>query len=115
MIGLVGANIIFSNLNILPSQASFIAYSKTNEEINNQPLTYIFKAPYSAEFYTEGQAQSAGPSEAAELLQTGKAHVFAVSAADLKKVPDSLKSKLTELGRRNGTILFLAKTPTTIR
>jgi 4-amino-4-deoxy-L-arabinose transferase-like glycosyltransferase len=106
-ITLVVAECLWPDSDLVPSQERLVALWR--ERASDSPLVYLFDKPFSVDFYTSGRARLAHPNDALELLQKNNAVAFAVAAAHKEKLPSPLADTLTLVGRRNGTVLRVAK------
>ncbi|BBO91707.1 ArnT family glycosyltransferase [Desulfosarcina ovata] len=91
-IGLVG--IVMGYGPSANSQSAIVAAYRNMSGNGNGPLVYLFKRPYSADFYSRGKARFAGNlNEAAEIEENQERVYFAVRSKDLKRLPESFPGK----------------------
>lgn len=89
------------------SQKELIAIFKSDQEEVKGSLNYLFKLPYSAEFYSQGAALLAQDLRETEaLFQNDAVDYFSVRIGDLERLPDSFKNRVTNLGAINRNYLL---------
>lgn len=75
-------------------------------------LTYLFKRPFSAEFYSDGQAELAKTIQETEpLFKNGRLDYFAVAANRFEQLPESFQNRVIGLGLFDRYYLLREKTP----
>jgi hypothetical protein len=75
-------------------------------------LTYLFQRPYSAEFYSGGDAVLLKDLQDVENLLNNRTHdCLAVRAEDLERLPESFKGRMTNLGPVHRYYLLLESAP----
>ena len=78
------------------SQVALIATYRDMRAERNGPLVYMFKLPYSADFYSRGKAYLAkNVNQAEEILNNAGTSYFAVRIKDMKRLPESFTSRNT--------------------
>ncbi len=92
------------------SQKELIAAFEKSRTDRNESLTYLFKRPYSAEFYSGGTALLAQDLDKAEkLFQDDDINYFAIRGRDLERLPPSFLARVVNLGPVNRNYLLREK------
>lgn len=116
MLSLFGLALVIVSLGYGPagkSQKELIVSYEKNRLRQEGPLVYLFKRPYSAEFYSRGKALLAQDLTAAEaLLQNDTVDYFVIRERDLSRLPAAFHSQTINLGLLNGNVILM-DTPAT--
>jgi len=92
------------------SQKELVATFEKHRPDHQATLTYLFKRPYSAEFYSGGTAFLVKElDEATILLQDDLVNYFAIFKKDMRKLPESFLSRLIILDHIGQYYLLIEK------
>jgi len=76
------------------SQTAIITAYRDMSDDENEPLVYLFKRPYSADFYSHGKARLVNNIDELEEIAENRDRVyFAVRIKDMKRLPETFKGK----------------------
>ncbi len=105
----VGAN-VEPGSPYLQSQAGIVATFKRLTAGQPAELVYVLDKPYSADFYSGGQAKLvSGPNDIAATLQ-GSRRYFVIASDLYAKMPEALRQRLEVVETRNDSVLLRGKT-----
>lgn len=92
------------------SEKQLLTAFQESREDEASRLVYIFKRPFSAEFYSGGQAELAKTVEEAEhFFKNGSTDHFAVAAGLFEHLPASFRNRVISVGPINGYYLLREK------
>jgi 4-amino-4-deoxy-L-arabinose transferase-like glycosyltransferase len=102
-IAVVGSSIGFQ------SQKEIIdIYQRTDTDRPRHPLVYIGQRPYSAEFYTRGQAKQIDASALRAELESSSSHYYATELSTYRKLSPDLRAELHPIASmRSGKYVLL--------
>ncbi|EKD40365.1 MAG: hypothetical protein ACD_75C00075G0006 [uncultured bacterium] len=88
------------------SQKELIAHYRASRTTEQDTLTYLFRRPYSAEFYSKGTADVIkDPRKAESLFDNRAVDYFAVREGDEQLLPSSFLARTVRLGTFNSMVL----------
>jgi hypothetical protein len=106
---MVAAAFLFPRSDHTPTQLPVVEFCAQHKSRPGQPLYYLFEEPFSAEFYTHGDACHVTDVEATKIFRSGKMKLLVVTQDEMQWLPPSLRNDLTEIGERNGAYIFEPK------
>jgi 4-amino-4-deoxy-L-arabinose transferase-like glycosyltransferase len=94
------------------SEKELVTVFQESRQDEASRLVYIFKRPFSADFYSGGQAELAKTVEETEhFFKNGSTDHFAVSSGIYEKLPESFRDRVISIGPINRYYLLREKTP----
>ena len=94
------------------SQTAIITAYQDMSDDDNEPLVYLFKRPYSADFYSRGEARLANNLDELEKIAENRDRVyFAVRIKDMKHLPETFTNKNSIVFQTNRYYLLTEEGP----
>jgi 4-amino-4-deoxy-L-arabinose transferase-like glycosyltransferase len=105
---LVAAAWFYPQSDHTPTQLPVVEFCRERMGRSEQPLVYLYDEPFSVAFYTHGNACHVTAEEALKTVQSGETELLIVPLDEMQYLPPALHDDLTEIGERNGSIIFAA-------